>query len=86
MKEANDLRAQARELLQQAEALDGKKLWAISLGGSDLDAPMTLLYWGANRPSDAEACDATDTDKDSVDNGGIELAIRHLKLEELVPL
>lgn len=85
MKTANELRAQALCLLQQAELLDGKRPWAVSLGGSDLDAPMTFVHWSVTEPSDAEACEATDTDEDAVSNGGIELAVRRLKLNELLP-
>ena len=85
MKTANELRAQALDLLQQAELLDGKKPWAVSLGGSDLDAPMSFVCWSATKLTDAEACEATGTDEDAFNDDGIELSVRRLPLSDLLP-
>ena len=85
MATAKKLRIQARELLKQAEALDGKRMWVIALGGSDMNKPWATVIFAADHPSEAAACAATDADTDAVECGGIELATRQFKIEELIP-
>ena len=83
MGKADDLREQAQALLKQAEAIDGKQLFVVALGGSDIEQPKASFLWHAVQPSEAVVCEQADIDVDAVSSGGIELAIRKVTLNEL---
>lgn len=85
MPSAKKLRQQALELLQQAEAIDGKKPHLLVCVGG-FDQPTTTVAWRKTEPTDKQAAAIMGFEKSDVGEGGYQMTVREISLHELMPV
>lgn len=81
---ADNLREEARRLLERATAIDGKRPYLLICAGG-LDQPEAGIVWETREPSEVEAAEAMNLTADDLGNSNSGMTVMALALCQLVP-